>query len=143
MKKGHDRSGCWATNHADGHKLTCEKPAPVPEKYRKAISSIQVHAQSDSGYETQDPYDSHDAGDWEEAFWPTNHVTVLEAHQNVLTYWIDTSVLGQNGPLPDVAPSDEKAPAVTPLESLPVAVAPYTSTAYGTTEMEARSFEKV
>ena len=47
MKKGHDRSGCWATNHADGHKLTCEKPAPVPEKYRKAISSIQVHAQSD------------------------------------------------------------------------------------------------
>ena len=105
-----------------------------------------MHAQSDSGYETQDPYDSQDASEWEEAFWPTNHVTVLEARQNLLTYWVDTSVLGLNGPLPDVMPAqalpnEEKAPATTQLEGNPIlrieadAVAP-TSMAPATFETE-------
>ena len=79
-KPGHEITGCWASNHADGSKLTSAKPVPVPEKFKKAVTSIQAGVSL--ALETDDEYDGYDtvASELYEAeesvYWPTHRITV-------------------------------------------------------------------
>ena len=86
---GHELASCWASKHADGHALTCPKPAPVPEKYKKAVTSVQRSQAADDeydGYESDGLTDAQSIN-WpdshlmmeEEAFWPSHHVNMLSS----------------------------------------------------------------
>ena len=96
-KPGHELAGCWASNHADGHKLTCPKPTPVPEKYKKAITSINASAKRPDDDEYEDLLEADrteaESAHWtvieEDAYWPTNQINML------------SNIAIQSEPLPD------------------------------------------
>ena len=79
-KKGHELAGCWASNHLDGHKLTCPKPAPIPEKFKKSVTSLSAHRRLDPYSSDGDiPDNRSDGGDYfeEEAFTPFAQINML------------------------------------------------------------------
>ena len=79
-KKGHELAGCWASNHLDGHKLTCPKPAPIPEKFKKSVTSVSALRRLDPYFSDGDiPDDRSEGGDYyeEEAFTPFAYVNTL------------------------------------------------------------------
>ena len=81
-KKGHELAGCWASNHLDGHKLTCPKPAPIPEKFRKSVTSLNARRRLDPYSDDGDiPDDRSDGGEYfeTEAFIPFAYVNMLSA----------------------------------------------------------------
>jgi hypothetical protein len=64
----------------DGHKLTCPKPAPIPDKYKKSVTSVSAHRRLDPYYSDGDiPDDRSDGGEYfeEEAFMPFAYVNTL------------------------------------------------------------------
>jgi hypothetical protein len=98
-KKGHEKEGCWATFHANGEKLTCPKPVPVPVKFKTAVSTLQatVTAQDADGewetIQTSDRTDEEEVMLIEEVYWPTVQITVLHAYSSDsdLSPLVDTS----------------------------------------------------
>lgn len=97
-KKGHVFDGCWAFNHADGHRLTSPKPCPEPEEFKAdrqarydreqgdksktvAISSFTSTMPTYGSKQEQDSNDTYFA-DEEEAYWPSSsrvQITMLKA----------------------------------------------------------------
>ena len=87
-KPGHEFAGCWASNHADGHKLTCPKPAPIPEKYaKKAVNSVSAkrpwYMEPPEEGDDDESSLAADRTDYEyieeDAYWPEAQVNVLTA----------------------------------------------------------------
>jgi hypothetical protein len=85
-KPGHEFAGCWASNHADGHKLTCEKPAPIPEKYaKKTVNSVSAkkpwYMEPAEDGDDDDADFAADRNEYfeEDVYWPSAQVTVLTA----------------------------------------------------------------
>jgi hypothetical protein len=80
-QKGHELANCWATTHADGHKLTCPKPAPIPAKFQKSVTSF--HAKGGAPDREWDGELANERDDetyeYEEAMWPTARINVLRA----------------------------------------------------------------
>ena len=48
-KKGHSFDKCWAFNHADGHRLTSQKPCPEPEEFKADRQARYDREQGDKG----------------------------------------------------------------------------------------------
>ena len=66
----------------DGHKLTCPKPAPIPEKFRKSVTSLNARRRLDPYSDDGDiPDDRSDGGEYfeTEAFIPFAYVNMLSA----------------------------------------------------------------
>ena len=88
-KPGHEFAGCWASNHLDGHKLTCPKPAPIPEKFaKKTVNSVSARRpwymepdEDGNDHEANLDADRNDGFEYieEDAYWPAAQVTVLTA----------------------------------------------------------------
>jgi hypothetical protein len=79
-QKGHELAGCWASTHADGHKLTCPKPAPIPAKFQKTVTSIRAgEDDNDWDYDLMAERNDNEMCEYEEAIWPTMQINVLQA----------------------------------------------------------------
>ena len=83
-KKGHVFDKCWVFNHADGHRLTSQKPCPEPEVFKADRQARYDREQGDKGKATtitaftstipieEDHYEE------EACYWPSAQINMLK-----------------------------------------------------------------